>query len=230
MTDEEFERIKEAEKERLRSQKRLKEALSTLKRKRKIDSVVGRMSEEARDLLRQGASVLDALRGETARAEARFEVATEADRALGRGDGDDADATGVGDVANGAASDEELEARAEALIRQLRLETRPGRERPGVVQDRTIGRVAPESGGAETSRPAPRVKPTPRTTPAPGARRAAGEANDAQTGTIPTDSTDPTDDAPADDAENLPEKTIGRMQRPGQGDGSSAPAPRKRSA
>lgn len=44
MTDEEFQRIKEAEKDRLRAKKRLHETLDALTRRQEVQSVVQQMS------------------------------------------------------------------------------------------------------------------------------------------------------------------------------------------
>lgn len=199
MTDEEFQQIKEAEKERLRSQKRLKEALSAMKQKRRIQDIVGHMSDGARSVLRQHDSLVNRLSTEAARAEARIELALDADREV------DADVSVDAD-----ASEEELEARAEALIRQLRMETRPGRARRGTSQDRTIGR----------SRPASSVDGTDAES-SPVHDEAASHDDASQDNASQDNASDATtsvdvsgDGHGSDDDVVLPEKTIGRMSRP----------------
>lgn len=77
MTDEEYERIKEGEKERLRAQKRLRSALESLKRRNDVQKVVRRMSEGAQRLLRKTGELADELASQAARQAARLEVATD---------------------------------------------------------------------------------------------------------------------------------------------------------
>lgn len=77
MTDDEFERIKEAEKERLRMQKRLHSTLESLKRRNEVQQVVRRMSQGAQRLLRQTETLADKVSTQAARQAARLEVARE---------------------------------------------------------------------------------------------------------------------------------------------------------
>lgn len=77
MTDEEFERIKEAEKQRLREQKRLRSTLESLKRRNEVQKVVRRMSQGAQQLLRKTGELADKLASKAARQAARLEVAVD---------------------------------------------------------------------------------------------------------------------------------------------------------
>lgn len=104
MTDEEFERLKEAEKEHLRAKKRLRATLEALKRRRRSQGVVERMKQGAERLLDETESLVDALRRTVARRTGRLEVAL-----------DDAD-----DAALEEAEQALREERAEALLRQYK--------------------------------------------------------------------------------------------------------------
>lgn len=75
MTDEEFERLKAAEKEHLREKKRLQSQLKALKKQQRVQSVVEKMKHGAERLLSETESLVDALRGQFAKQEARLEVA-----------------------------------------------------------------------------------------------------------------------------------------------------------
>jgi hypothetical protein len=75
MTNDAFERIKEAEKARLRSQQRLKAALDRLHRHRAIEAAVTRLTTGAAHALRQHAACVADLDAHTARTEARLAVA-----------------------------------------------------------------------------------------------------------------------------------------------------------
>lgn len=75
MTEEEFQRIKEAEKEHLRAKKRLAELKRSLARKKKIQSTVASMAHGASSLLRRSADLVEQLGSEAARKQARLEVA-----------------------------------------------------------------------------------------------------------------------------------------------------------
>ena len=75
MTDEEFERIKAAEKDRLRAKQRFQETMDTLKRQNKVQSTVRRMRAAANRLLRDNEDLVTRVQSWTARQAARLEVA-----------------------------------------------------------------------------------------------------------------------------------------------------------
>lgn len=77
MTDEEFERIKEAEKEHLRAQKKLRTRLEALKKRNRAQSIVQDMQQGAQRLLRDTDALVDTLQAQVARSEARLEVAAD---------------------------------------------------------------------------------------------------------------------------------------------------------
>ena len=137
MTDEEFERLKEAEKDHLRAKKRLRATLDALKRRHRSQSVVEQMKRGAERLLGETESLVDTLRRTVARRTGRLEVAL-----------DDEEAS--------LEADEQAlrEERAESLLRQYKAAQSPGgRERasgePGGADgdattdgpDKTIGRM-----------------------------------------------------------------------------------------
>jgi hypothetical protein len=75
MTDEEFERLKEAEKAHLREKKRLQRQLAALKARRETEGLVARMKRGAERLLAETESLVEALRGVDAGRAARLDVA-----------------------------------------------------------------------------------------------------------------------------------------------------------
>ena len=77
MTPEEYERIKEAEKEHLRALKKLKKAVRDLERSKSIAHSVTKMSSSSKAALETHEDMVDKLALETAQYEARLEVALE---------------------------------------------------------------------------------------------------------------------------------------------------------
>jgi hypothetical protein len=77
MTPEEYQRIKEAEKEHLRALKKLKKAVRDLERSKSIAHSVTRMSSTSQTALETHEEMVDKLALETAQYEARLEVALE---------------------------------------------------------------------------------------------------------------------------------------------------------
>lgn len=109
MTDEEFERLKEAETDHLRAKKRLRGTLEALKRRYRSHSVVEQMKRGAERLLDETESLVDALRRTAARRTGRLEVALEDEEASL-----DADEQAL------------REERAEALLRRYKAAHSPG--------------------------------------------------------------------------------------------------------
>jgi len=79
MTDEDFERLKAAETEHLRAQKRLRATLDAVKRRTQSERVVQRMKRGAERLLGETESLVDALHRAVAQGTARLEAIFEAD-------------------------------------------------------------------------------------------------------------------------------------------------------
>lgn len=108
MTEDEFERTKESEKNHLRSKKRLQRTLEALKQRDEVQGVVERMRQGARRLLDETESLVDSLRHSVTQREARFEMALDDEQA------------GNEDLRE----EEEIlrEKRAEALVRRMKAE------------------------------------------------------------------------------------------------------------
>ncbi|WP_022835794.1 hypothetical protein [Salisaeta longa] len=105
MTNEEFERIKAAEKEKLRAQRRLRALQTNARASHRVQQALAQMTTRAAGLLRESAALTERLAEQIARGEARLEVAL--------------------DAASDAAADahhekEQRRARAEALVRQFK--------------------------------------------------------------------------------------------------------------
>lgn len=75
MTNEEFERLKAAEKEHLRAKKKLQATLTSLRRKQKVRSTVDRLAKSAQSALDRASDLIGQLTSESARDEARLEMA-----------------------------------------------------------------------------------------------------------------------------------------------------------
>jgi ABC-type transporter Mla subunit MlaD len=142
MSREEMERIKEAEKEHLRSLKKLKEAARQLESRRKTAAAVGRIAD-SREVLDRTSSAIDQLAVEVARNEARLEIALEsAEEAEKRADLEQFE-------------EEEVRRRAAGLIQQIRREAsepplraseqekphRTEQARVDSLPEKTIGRI-----------------------------------------------------------------------------------------
>jgi hypothetical protein len=143
MTDEEFERLKAAEKEHLREKQRLRKKLESLKRRGRTEGIVQRMKQGAERLLRETESLVETLRSQGAHDEARLEVAHD-ESAADRQDAEEA----------------LREERAEALLRQYKAAQPGSRDQPETdassetEQDgpeKTIGRMrTPRTGDRDT--------------------------------------------------------------------------------
>ncbi len=78
MTPEEFEKLKEAEKEHLRSLRRLKKLAREVERKKKLADAVSGMTDEKTKLFDENDQLIEKLTYESAHQEARMELAMEA--------------------------------------------------------------------------------------------------------------------------------------------------------
>lgn len=114
MTPEEFERIKEAEKEHLRALKKLKKAVRGLERSKSIAQSVTKMSSSSQSALETHENMVDKLALETAHYEARLDVALESAKEHQERD--------AADEALGQADAELQKERARSLVEQLREE------------------------------------------------------------------------------------------------------------
>jgi len=134
MTDDEFERLKAAEKEHLREKKRLRNQLSALKKRRRAQGLVQKMRRGAERLLRETDSLVGTLQKQIARDEAQLEVAAEADDR-------------VDDLHE--AEEALREERAESLVRQYKAATGDVSSSSGT--ETSDGGDASESDAASTS-------------------------------------------------------------------------------
>lgn len=130
MTDEEFERLKEAEKEHLRAKKKLQDALTALQRKQRVRDVVHRMADSAQNALDRAADLIGRLTAEAAHDEARLDVAME-----------DTDTAGADAAEVEAFEAKRRTARAQELVRQMK-------QGEGAAPRKTIG-SAPDEAPAE---------------------------------------------------------------------------------
>ncbi|HHP7239479.1 hypothetical protein, partial [Longibacter sp.] len=117
-------RIKEAEKKRLRMKKRLSALKRTSERQQNTASLVQKMKRAGASLLRDTQSVVDSLSAEIAKSQARLEVAMDEDAATRS-----SDAVGEDDVAayERKQAEAEREARARDLVRQFKESVQPTR-------------------------------------------------------------------------------------------------------
>jgi len=152
MTPEEYERLKEAEKEHLRKMRQLKRAVHELERQKKVSRAVRDMTEEPRRLLDEQEELVDRIAMEAAHSEARLDIALESA---------DQKAESEPALPTPEESDEELRrARARELVRRMQAGDAPepsrsepakqapeasGGEKPDrpPLPDKTIGRMKP---------------------------------------------------------------------------------------
>lgn len=192
MDRDEFERLKQAEKEHLRTKKQLKRTLHTLKRKRRIQNAVTSMAQRANALLRENESLVSSVSADAARTAARMDLALDRIDAVESVDWPDrtsSTATRSQDWAPDVdADEEELESRAEQIVQQMKMASGPQHRRGG-ARRRSATSERP-SHPMETDRP---------------------------DDTAPESAEGESDDAPGDPSvsgtptQTLPEKTIGRM-------------------
>lgn len=127
MSPEEYQRIKEAEKEHLRKLKQLKEAVRTFERQKSVNQALEQMSSANRDALDTQAEMVEKLALDTAQHEARLDMALEAR----------ADEETAAERAEAAErlEEEARQARARDLIRQMKAELGMG----SGTRERTTG-------------------------------------------------------------------------------------------
>lgn len=130
MTPEEYQRLKEAEKEHLRKLKELKKTARSLERRSKVARTLGDMVSTSQDALDSQEEMVQKLAQETAMQEARLELALEAQAER------EAETT---DAQKLAETEEEMAAlRAKQLLRQLK-------QQMGVVSDDASDADAPST-------------------------------------------------------------------------------------
>lgn len=190
MDREEFERIKEAEKEHLRTKKRLQQTLQTLKRRRRVQDTVRATAQSAGVLLRENDALVQALSADTARANARLELALDDVEAIEHPE-TPSDPPRPSEATPSADAADDMESRAEQIVQQMKMASGPQHRRRDGERRRTTA-----------ERPAHPLETE-------ASRRRHG----------PDEHRDGTDEDAFEDAEDggaltdtLPEKTMGRMQ------------------
>ena len=135
MTDEEFERLKEAEKQHLREKKQMRRTLEALKKRNRAEGILQKMQQGAQRLLRETESLVDTLRSQVARSEAQLEVAAE-------------EQAHVDDLHE--AEEALREERAESLVRQYKAASGPVASRS---EPETEARTDPSGEETDTDSP-----------------------------------------------------------------------------
>ena len=147
MTDEEFERIKAAEKNHLRAKQRFQKTMDTLKRQNKVQSTVRQMRAAANRLLRDNEDLVSRVQSWTARQAARLEVALTSE-------------TEAADDDLTEAEEELREARADELVRQYKAASAERPRTGGDEEDPTDGDASPEEALPEKTIGRMRERPT----------------------------------------------------------------------
>ena len=200
MTPEEFQKIKEAEKEHLRALKKLKQAVKGIEQRNKVTKAVTDIASTTSSLLDEHENLVEKLAQQTALQEARLELAMEsaADRTTGSNDLDDS-------AADLEQIDEDLaKKRASDLVRQMKSQMGVGidqktrateePETPINPVEKTIGRRAPAvDESIDQTGKSPSV-----------------EKNASKQGTTNQTTAGTTKSEPSES--DVPEKTIGRMK------------------
>lgn len=204
MDRDEFERLKQAEKEHLRTKKQLKRTLHTLKRKKRIQNAVTSMAQRARDLLRENESLVNSVSADAARAAARMDLALDRIDAVESIEWPDRTASTTTRSQDWApdvdADEEELEARAEQIVQQMKMASGPQHRRGGGRRrSATAQRPSHPMDTERSDDPAPESSDTESDEDAPGDPSVSG---------TPT--------------QTLPEKTIGRMTETDDAEADSA--------
>lgn len=112
MTEDEYERIKEHEKDRLRAQRAMRKTMRSLQSRQKVQHALQRMKRAAHGVLSRTSNLIDQLTSDTALQEARLELAL-----------DDAGT----DPEVDAFERERTKERAQRLVRQMKQQSRTRR-------------------------------------------------------------------------------------------------------
>ncbi|MEZ4702081.1 MAG: hypothetical protein R2834_17235 [Rhodothermales bacterium] len=151
MTPEEFDRIKQAEKEHLRALKKLKEQVRSAERLQTINRALKEMQDApGEDILRTHDEMIEKLALETVRHEVKLDMALS--EAAEQAEADE----------QNAVSEAEMEKlRAQSLIRQVKIEM--GLEDAGSKQDPPSNVAHPQTKAEASSGGTPPANPTPTT-------------------------------------------------------------------
>ena len=122
MPSENYQRIKEAEKEHLRKLKKLKEAARQLARQKRLSQAVDNITSGPRETLDTHEALMEQLAFETAQQEARLDIALENQQL---------DEPAAGTIAPDDLEEELLAERAKTLLRQMKQQMGVPDEEPG---------------------------------------------------------------------------------------------------
>ena len=139
MTQEEFERIKKAEKEHLRKLKKLKEAHRQLERQKKVTKAIADMTSSVEEKFNVHADMMDQIATESALNEARLEIAMESSKKA--------------DLEEQALRDENdlAKAKAKERIRQMKAATEGSASAETTRSDKSAKRTASADGKTKAS-------------------------------------------------------------------------------
>lgn len=139
MTPEEYQRLKEAEKEHLRSLRKLKQTVRSLQRQKKLTDAVENVTTRPMDALSDHDALVQELALETARNEARLDVALES-----------ISQDSVEEAARDAEAEDTLrKAKAAELVRQLRSQVDAGVPGPAGPRTESTSPNAKDSGARD---------------------------------------------------------------------------------
>lgn len=192
MDRDEFERIKQEEKEHLRTKKRLEKTLQTLQNRRRVRDTVTAMTRSASALLRETEGLVRTLSADAARSEARLEMALDDIEEIEAIDHPDTPSDPPMPSTEAESEADDIESRAEQIVQQMKMASGPQHRRRDGERRRTTEERPSHPLETESAR---------RT------RRSDEAADDAA-------------EEDASESENgsgappttLPEKTIGRME------------------
>ena len=162
MTPEEREKFKEAEKEHLRQLKQLKQKAHQARRQSSVNKALADMAGaigQEEDPLGTYNEMLDKLEMDTARQEARFEIAMESAALKEAAEQAEADKPSPAQL-----EEETAKARAKTLVEQMKLQmgmaTPDAEEKTPEAPQKTIGKQAPPEAETKPSAPSDRPEKT----------------------------------------------------------------------
>jgi hypothetical protein len=187
MDRDEFERIKQEEKEHLRTKKRLEKTLQTLQNRRRVRDTVTAMTRSASALLRETEGLVRSLSADAARSEARLELALDDIEEIEAVDHPDTPSDPP--MPSTEADADDIESRAEQIVQQMKMASGPQHRRREGDRRRTTEERPSHPLETESAR---------RT------RRSDHAVEDEETSE--------SEDGQGAPPTTLPEKTIGRME------------------
>jgi len=207
MDRDEFERIKQEEKEHLRTKKRLEKTLQTLQNRRRVRDTVTAMTRSASALLRETEGLVRALSADAARSEARLEIALDDIEEIEAIDHPDTPSDPPMPSTEAESDADDIESRAEQIVQQMKMASGPQHRRRDGERRRTTEERPSHPLETESARQTRRSDDA-------AEDEEASESAEGQ-GAPPT---------------TLPEKTIGRMEDTETEDTAREDAPADRDA